>query len=200
MNLYIINSIVDGIGLSQGDEIGVFDGDLCVGVGTVDNPGQEYIAIIASMDDPTTMVIDGFIEDHPFVLKAWKKQTGLEMSTQIINIQEGYTRYFTKNGTSVLTVNFEKIPETYLGDAFPNPSDNKTTFTFNLTFKCRVRLEIINPLGDLVQILVDDVLTEGLHKLEWDNRNANGHKTEAGVYFYRLRSEGLSITKPLVIY
>jgi hypothetical protein len=200
MNLYIKNPTIGGIGLKPGDEIGVFDGNLCVGVGVVEDPDLGYLAVKGSLDDPTTMEIDGFIEGHPFEFRAWENQAGLERETKTINPQEGYTRYFEKNGTSVLTADFDKVTDTYLEDAFPNPSYNKTTFTFQLFRKCKVRLEIFNSLGELVKVLVDNELAEGIHKLEWDNRTSAGYKTGSGVYYYRLRSDGFSKTKSLVIH
>lgn len=122
------------------------------------------------------------------------------METQTITFKDGYSKYFNKNGTSVLMASFEKVPDTFLANAFPNPSDNKTTFTFNLAGKCRVRLEIINSLGEIVKVLVDEELNEGIHKIEWDNRTSGGYKTSSGIYLYRLRSDRFSKTKSLVIY
>ncbi len=200
INLYLKNPAINGVGLKPGDEVGVFDGDLCVGAGIVDNPVQEYLSLIGSSDDPTTKAIDGFIDGHPIKLKAWEKQTGLEMEAQTLSILKGFSRYFEKNGTSVLMADFEKVPNNDLGDAFPNPSHNKTTFTINLISKCSVRLEIFNSLGTLVKVLVDNELPEGIQTIEWDNRTANGYKAEAGVYYYRLRSNGFSKTKSLIIY
>ena len=45
---------LDGERLQQGDEIGVFDGPLCVGAAVVTDAFAEYISIAASADDPTT--------------------------------------------------------------------------------------------------------------------------------------------------
>jgi flagellar hook assembly protein FlgD len=123
----------------------------------------------------------------------------MEIRTQTITVKEGYSKHFNRNGTSVLTVDFERVPNNYLGDAYPNPSHDKTTFTINLISVCRIHLEIINLSGKLVKVLVDNELNEGVNKIEWDNRTSNGYKTEPGIYFYRLRSNGFLITKSLVI-
>ena len=199
MNVYVINPSMDGAVLTPEDEIGLFDGDLCVGVGIVEDMDQPYIAIIGSVDDPTSKQIDGFIEGHPFDLRVWKYQTGVESKSQNLSTEKGYATYFIKNGTSVLTVKFEKLDKTYLADVFPNPADNKATFIFKLTQKNQTRLEIINSLGDVVRVLVDEVLSEGQHKIEWDLNTASGSKALPGIYYYRLVSAGFSMTKSMVI-
>ena len=63
------------------------------------------------------------------------EQTGVESKAQNLSTEKGYTTCFTKNGTSVLTVKFEKSGKTYLSDVYPNPSDNKATFGFYLAQK-----------------------------------------------------------------
>ena len=76
MNVYIINPSLDGAGLTPGDEIGLFDGDFCVGVGIMEDVNQPYIAIRGSVDDPTSKQIDGFIEGHTFDLRVWENRQG----------------------------------------------------------------------------------------------------------------------------
>ena len=55
--------LFSGIQLEDGNEIGVFDGELCVG-GVIYN-GQSGQQLLAWADDPTTPEIDGFIEGSP---------------------------------------------------------------------------------------------------------------------------------------
>jgi len=200
MNLYILNPFFDGTGLKTGDEIGVFDGDICVGVGIVSDQGKDYLSVITSMDDPTTPDIDGFIEGHPFVLKLWRNETGVEIPAKNVITEKGYTENFVKNGTSVLVVDFIVTPETYLGDAYPNPSHDLTNFTFNLEKKSSVRLEIINSMGELVEVLIEEDLPEGEHIIEWNNTIGDGQKIDPGIYFYRLSTTGYSMTKTLVVF
>ncbi len=199
MNLYVINHAINGPGLNPGDEIGVFDGDICVGASIVNEQNQNCIAVNASLDDPTTKNRDGFIEGHPFSVRIWEKREGIKTQSSTINVLNGYTIYFSKNATSVMTVDLKEVSGSYLFDAFPNPSDHITTFEFNTAEECHVRLEIINSLGNLVIILVDEILPEGVHTLEWNNRTASGIKAIPGIYYYRLTTNGSSMTKSLVI-
>jgi hypothetical protein len=199
MNIYLKVTDLGLSGLKAGDEIGVFDGGLCVGAVLVDNPGKEYQQIIASSDDPTTEEIDGFREGRNLELRLWDYQAGLEKTAQKMVFFKGYNKLFEKQGTTVLAADFETMASTFLGDAFPNPSKDKTTFTFQLDNELQVRLEIYDIAGNLINILVDKRMPGGMHVIEWDNCNAAGNRASAGVYFYRFKLDNYLQTKKLVI-
>jgi hypothetical protein len=177
----------------------LFDGDLCVGVGIVDHNGPEYVSVKGSLDDPTTTRKDGFTEENPLTLLLWDNLNGKEIPVSNFNVEPGFTGTFTRNGTSVLKVAFAEVDETCLKDAYPNPSYQKTIFTFNLQMKSRVRLEIIGSSGEVVAILVDGELDAGMQTVEWNNTITNGQPAMPGVYFYRLKTDEHIFTKSLVI-
>ena len=199
MNIYLKNPSVGGVGLKTGDEIGVFDRGVCVGAGVVDDPNLKYLLVIASLDDPNTQVTDGFKEGNNFELRLWDNQAGLERNAQLVEVEKGYNKLFEKLGTSVLAVDFETVAKTSLGDAYPNPSTDKTTFTFQLERESKVRLEIYNIEGDLIKVLGDQNMAGGIHRIEWDNRAASGMRVSSGIYFYRLKLNNFIQTKQLVI-
>lgn len=73
MNIYISQALIDSLPLMAGDEIAVFDGDMCVG-----NTQLQYsikqgnpVSIIASADDPLTQQQDGFISGNIIKFKVW---------------------------------------------------------------------------------------------------------------------------------
>jgi hypothetical protein len=200
MNIYIKNPAVGGVGLKTGDEIGVFDGGLCVGATVVEDPDLKYLMVIASVDDPNTQVTDGFKEGTNFELRLWDNQAGLERKARQMVTDKGFNKTFEKLGTSVLAVDFETVTNTTLGEAYPNPSTDKTTFTFQLERESKVRLEIYNIEGDMIKVLVDRNMAGGMHEIEWDNRSASGMRTGSGVYFYRLKLDNFMQTKQLVIH
>jgi flagellar hook assembly protein FlgD len=156
--------------------------------------------LIASLDDPNTQSADGFKEGNNFELRLWDNQAGLERKAQQVELDKGYNKSFEKLGTSVLAVDFETVAKTSLGDAYPNPSTDKTTFTFQLERESKVRLEIYNAEGDLIKILVEGSMAGGTHILEWDNLTSNGIHASTGVYFYRLKLNNFMETKQLVIH
>ena len=199
MNLYILKPVIDGSALKSGDELGVFDGDLCVGAVVIDSRNRDLVVIKASLNDPTTAHNDGFTEGNKFEIRLWDSRTGEVFPGTGIVILKGYPDRFVKSGTTVINTNFQSLPETLPAVAFPNPSVNKTTFKFTLGGQSRVRLEIINSIGNTVKILVDKDLEEGTHLIEWDNRISNGNLALPGIYYYRLITNGYSFSRTLII-
>ncbi len=65
MLIYVSLASVDTSDLQAGDEIGVFDGNECVGVGVLSSEltgGPPYLIIEVSRDNPLTLPVDGFTE------------------------------------------------------------------------------------------------------------------------------------------
>ena len=52
MNFYIGSATINGIDMVAGDEIGIFDGNDCVGVITLNGPVTNYVEVKASLSDP----------------------------------------------------------------------------------------------------------------------------------------------------
>ena len=199
MNIYYLRSTIEEDELIPGDEVGVFDGDLCIGYGIVENPDQEYISMIASFDDPTTLRQDGFVEGHPISLKIWSQRSGRESKVFDLLPIGGSSKHYIKNGSSILSGGFSLSTSTHLGEAYPNPSSSRTTFTFDLAENDQVRLEIINSLGIVIRTLVNEERPAGLNTVEWDNCVISGNGLKPGLYFYKFVTSDYSTTKPLVI-
>lgn len=66
MSVVVKNIHIDGLDVRPGDEIGVFQGDMCVGSLAVHNG---LLCIVARMDDPLTGEIDGFREGETISFK-----------------------------------------------------------------------------------------------------------------------------------
>ncbi len=70
---------------------------------------------------------------------------------------------------------------------FPNPFNPSTTLRFNVPAKegalPQVRIEIFNPLGQVVKTLVERTYTPGEHRLQWQGVNDDGQPVAGGVYY-----------------
>ena len=77
-----------------------------------------------------------------------------------------------------------------LGANHPNPFSPETRIGFRLPLSADVRLTVHDLEGRLVRILLDDTVAGGNHQVTWDGRDESGLIRGAGVYFYRLESEG----------
>ncbi len=106
MNIYITSASVDGATLKAGDEIGVFDGDICVGSVILNDsiPSGGFISLVVSMDDPTTTEIDGFIPNDTITFRIWDSQLQEEITYVEANYLQSSGR-FLQQGTAVVELN-----------------------------------------------------------------------------------------------
>ncbi len=82
----------------------------------------------------------------------------------------------------------------YLGQNFPNPFNPVTNIYFSLPKQQRVKLVILNILGQQVDELINDDLGAGTYKLRFD-----ASKLSSGVYVYRLQSEDYNDSRKMLL-
>jgi hypothetical protein len=155
--------------------------------------------ITASLDDPVTNERDGFIPGNKLELRLWDGKSGEEKVAGQTEFSKGYDKLFIKSGTTVLSANFEGDAGTLPADAYPNPSAEKTTFTFRLEKEAVISLEIYDMRGETVKTLVNEKMPEGRHSVEWDNESDGGSKVKPGIYFYKLKMNEFVVIKKLII-
>ena len=82
---------------------------------------------------------------------------------------------------------------------YPNPFNPTTKFTFTINSPCRVSLKIYNVMGKLVRTILKEYKKEGTFEVYWNGRDDNHQSISSGIYFYRLSTEGKSITKKMIL-
>lgn len=82
---------------------------------------------------------------------------------------------------------------------YPNPFNGGTTIRFNLARRERVKLDVLNLLGQPVVTLADGQLAVGPHSVRWDGSDRNGHPAASGVYLYRLSAGNDSQTRKMIL-
>ncbi|MBI5836017.1 MAG: S8 family serine peptidase [Candidatus Eisenbacteria bacterium] len=85
----------------------------------------------------------------------------------------------------------------------PNPFRGNTRIDYSVSGVAgeqRVRLRVFDPAGRLVATLKDGDAAPGTHQAAWDGRHADGRPAGTGLYFYRLESGTLSVTRRLVLF
>jgi hypothetical protein len=108
MNFNVTSATINGVSCQTGDEIGVFDGNSCVGVGMVSSPGA-ILFITASADDPLTPgITDGFISGDTVILKIWDASQGIEITTLQANIISGQMK-FSEGGSTWLSLSAQTL-------------------------------------------------------------------------------------------
>jgi len=83
--------------------------------------------------------------------------------------------------------------------AYPNPFnfESNTQIAFSTVNDGYVDLKVYDVLGNVVRTLVSGVQAHGLHSVSFDGRTDAGMALPAGVYYYRLNVDGVSLTKQL---
>jgi hypothetical protein len=101
---------------------------------------------------------------------------------------------FNENPMQVQPRDREIPQELALYASYPNPFNPSTAIKFDIPVRRRVRLNVYDILGRTVAVLMDEVKEAGTYTVNWDASRAS-----SGVYFYRLKSDGRSLTKKMVL-
>lgn len=82
---------------------------------------------------------------------------------------------------------------------YPSHFSDEMTILFELPEKSSISLEIQDIAGRLVKQLVKDIKTPEKHYVYWNGKDEEGRKVSNGIYFLRLDTESLSLTKKVVM-
>lgn len=103
----------------------------------------------------------------------------------------------TTTGGEVLSIqiNGNNTPEDYhLSQNYPNPFNPTSSITFDIPVTSFARLVVYDQLGREIAVLVNEDLTPGSYKSEWDAADF-----PSGVYFYKLQAGDFVETKKMVL-
>ncbi|RKX18516.1 MAG: hypothetical protein DRP26_05070, partial [Candidatus Zixiibacteriota bacterium] len=81
----------------------------------------------------------------------------------------------------------------------PNPFNSSTQISFVIPADSKVEMEIFDITGAMVAKLVTGWYTAGLHNITWEGLDYNGHYVTSGIYFCRLKSNGLSKVRKMLL-
>jgi hypothetical protein len=106
MNLTITTATLDGIDLQDGDEIGIFDGEVCVGSGIVDGTIEtpnNMLAIVASAQESSWPEGTGFASGNSISYRFWDANEGKEITSVQADYLQG-DEVFTNQGSAYATL------------------------------------------------------------------------------------------------
>ena len=86
-----------------------------------------------------------------------------------------------------------------LGQNYPNPFNPTTTIPFVINKAGNVTIEIFSITGQRICTLINEYRPSGIQSVFWDALDDRGVHVGAGVYLYRLRAEGKSETKKMLL-
>ena len=85
----------------------------------------------------------------------------------------------------------QRAEELYL-QAYPNPFTQSVTINFRLPEDSKVKIEIFNSQGKLVNVILDKDLKEGLHWVDWNGTSQSNRALPSGIYFCKLEGQAKS--------
>lgn len=81
----------------------------------------------------------------------------------------------------------------------PNPIKDNMALQFSLPYKGIVLLNVYDISGRNIYTILNEQCKAGIHSLKWDTKANNGRKVPAGVYFCRMKCDGVTLTKKFTI-
>lgn len=113
----------------------------------------------------------------------------------------GYLASWTKGSSTGINEGPQSLrPADYhVSQNYPNPFNQSTVIEFTLPKAGHVRVEVINILGQLINVLTDDEFQAGTHSLPWDGTNYRGKTASTGLYFYRITSGDYVESKKMLL-
>ncbi len=89
----------------------------------------------------------------------------------------------------------ESVPTSFaLFANYPNPFNPSTTISFDVPVDSRVRLTVFDVAGRRVATLLNEPLSPGRHRVDWDARGV-----ASGMYFVRMESGEFSATQTMTL-
>lgn len=186
--------------MTTGDEIGVFDGDICVG--SEEYSGEFPMVIACWKDDMATPdTIDGYLDDNPMIFIWYDASENQEITfvpptttsavqddNPIAPTHSGFgagfyaVRSFMNGAASVI-----QLPTKFvLGQNYPNPFNNETVIPLELPERSKIKIDLYNIQGQLISTCYNGIENAGTARIK-----VNGANLASGVYFAKLTAEGL---------
>ncbi len=92
------------------------------------------------------------------------------------------------------------VSKVYSLTNYPNPFNPTTTISFNLPTSSSLTLQIYDTSGRLIKSLADgEMWIAGSHSLIWSGADNNGQNVGSGLYFYKMKTEGYSEIKQMIL-
>jgi len=184
MNINLVN--LNSGGILIGDEIGVFDGDICVGAAIImeKHINENSIGIPASANDGTKIPPNGYTSGHKIILKLYRNNKLYNLHYQTVN---NSLDVFERLESMFATIDFSKSTglsplEMQTGiKLYPNPFVESVRIEISLNKEQHLTIEIYNMNGQLIKTLYKRNASKQT-TLIWDGKDSNGNIVDSGIY------------------
>ncbi len=81
----------------------------------------------------------------------------------------------------------------------PNPTRNTTSIRFTLSDMADISIDVHDVSGRRVTTLANGEYESGVHNISWNRKDEKGVRVPQGIYFIRLKSEGIKANTKLIV-
>jgi hypothetical protein len=187
--------------IEDGDEIGIFDGQTCVGASK--SGSMIFVTIPVSMDDPETEVIDGFVQGNQITARIWNHDTNVVKKADLDFI-EGSANFqpletYIGSIKSILTsINNEQSGDNVTFEINPNPLHGKALMKYSIPAEGQINIQLLSIDGRVISNLINEAKPAGEGAIEFD-----GEGVKPGSYLVKFsykESSEKTIIRKLFIY
>ena len=158
----------------------------------------------ASTTNHAPLVVSGSPDISPLI---WKLEGVDNNGANVFGSRMPLVGSFLSQGTinsirqwisdgAVLSIlgNERSLPKGFsLEQNYPNPFNPHTTIEYTIAHRAEVKLTLYNILGREIDVLVNEILDQGVYSVTWDATDQS-----TGIYFYTLEADGGKNSKKLL--
>ena len=179
--MHIVATFNNNINLFEGDELGVFINDVCIGSSYVIDPSSPVVTFLTT-DDPTTEIIDGGKSGDIMTFKLF--HSGNEYELQCENHNPPDLKYIPLE-TAILKLTAVGLGDDeilddsfYVSEAIPNPMREKANIQLHIPQPGNLKITMIDLRGVVVKQLFEGETDAANREVSICGSNLN-----SGMYF-----------------
>ena len=190
MNINLVDLAKGGFKI--GDELGIFDGNLCVGAAQI-GPDQltiDQISIPASCNDGLEPECNGFMSGNRLIIRLFRNNQEYLLTPELlfnsksifIKDESMFARVNTELATSLID-----LASTFSVNCYPNPFSNQLTIEIDIPINQNLDVKIYDVSGRLIRNLYHG---DGINKkiMVWDGKSDQGMKMASGNYYLKVNN------------
>lgn len=193
--------------LCPGDEVGIFDGELCVGWRIIENTNVDWLSLTAWERDDL-IGLPGFTAGNPIRLMAWKASSDDYYSLEA-TFSKPEQKFFKGDIFSTAHIvgmilgalsGEPDLPVEYgLHPNYPNPFNASTIISYQIPAPGQVEINIYNILGELIRRWSNVHSSGGNFRINWDGMSETGKPLSSGIYMCVMKAGDFRANRKLLL-
>jgi hypothetical protein len=145
------------------------------------DPDLKY-PLIYEQDEDTTLTLHGLWPGSTYFWKV--KAMNLAGDSLWSSTTNGFFIRYDTVGVGEARTPGPEVSTLHPG--FPNPFNSSTSFRFETAWTGRVQITVIDPVGRLIRVLLDESRIAGEYSVRWDGCDASDNPVPSGIYICRM--------------